>query len=329
MPPTEAPVSARRPTLSVWYLAWDGVIVALAIVAVLGMLLSADQGPRFWTSFGGGLATSLLLAVALAMSVRVRAPNLAVATIALLGPVIASRLAGDDGASTFVIVVVSLMVGLVVGMVLVGLIVALRLPAWASTLGVSGLLAALSIQFSDSGRRLDVSSDSWIANNGVLLMLAAATLGVAVGVASLFAPIEERTSEPRSGALLAAQAGSLVASSAIAGLAGALFAVQTGFVDGRLGQDLSRPLAIVLLAAISLRGRHSGVVAVVAAAFVVEAVSRWWIQWGVFERDMDPNTSLVIVAVLSIVGLVVGAVLELLSNRGGGGVDEHVETAHH
>ncbi len=303
--------------LPVPYIVWDVVLVVAAAAVLLGFVTSQDVPGDFWKSYGLQTAIGLLGAVALYLSVRFGVPNLAVAGIAIFASVLSGKAAGPEG-SSMVVIGLAVVIGLVIGVVLAGLVVGLRIPAWGATLGVTGLLAALSLKSVD-GQTVQVATGNSIIDWGIALLVVAVALSVGVAVAGLVlgsrsghddVGTPEKRPLARDPQTLVLQAVALIVSSAIAAFVGALLALRANAVNGQTGLDLARPLSILLLSAVSLRGRGSGIVGLVAAAVVIETAAIWTMF-----RGNEFVDQLVIAGGLALLGLVVGGVLELVSAR--------------
>ena len=302
------PVVRHRPHVPVPYIVWDVILVVASVVAVLGLAVTEDLPSVFWDDFGLQCAISVLAGLTLYASIRLRVPNLAVAGIAGLGTAVAARVADNDS-SGLVFMAVAVFVGLFVGVALAVLVVGLRIPSWAATIGMTGLLLGVSFELDGGGSGVQIDPGGrWVVDRGIIVFFFAAVLAVGVAIAMLFVRTTDGGTDEvrRDGSTMVLQALVLVSTSGLAGLVGALIVLRQSFVPSGNVSDLTRSLAVVLLCGISLRGRGAGVFALIAAAVVVETTTFWMLL-----HDFDYADQLVLVGVLALVGLVVGGVLEL------------------
>jgi predicted ABC-type sugar transport system permease subunit len=299
------------------YTGWEIALGTIAVVATAAFAFTEDR-PGLWKVLTIQCGLALLLAVALDISVRASVPNLAVAGISTAASVIAAKVVGEDG-SAAAIIGIAAVVGAFVGVGLALLVVLLRAPAWAATLGAAIALFAVSLRVTGDGstrnrilRVRPIATDAW----GWPVLIVAAGLAIAVGLVSWLPGSQRMLDALRSAGIgrervapttWLVQSGALIASSVVAAVAGAVLLLRVG---GALAAsaDLFRPLSIVLLAGISLRGRAGGITTLVSAALLL-AVADFWTQL----RGWDFSWTVTISAAAAIIGLIVGSVLELVA----------------
>ena len=148
--PLEEPAGqARRDRVAV-HLVWDGMLLAAAIVMAV-LVYTRDSSALSGDGLRNQLVAataSLLLATAVAVSLRAAVPNLAVGSIATAAGVLVGVLSTKEqltlGAATGVTAGAGAAVGLLLGVVVAGL----RAPAWAASLAAVALLGAAAVGLS-------------------------------------------------------------------------------------------------------------------------------------------------------------------------------------
>ncbi|MCP2324672.1 ribose transport system permease protein [Hamadaea flava] len=302
-PITPEPLRPRRGASLVAHLGWEGILVLLAIVGFAYLVVQEGIdviGRNVWLNF----AATGLLASALAVSVRLRSVNLAVAAQAMLAGIIYAKLVQEDWpdlAAGAAAVVAVLILGLILGAI-TGVTGA---PGWAVSIGGLGIAEAVSFGLSDAQGLVVPGTgraEVWV----VAIWAAVFVLGSVIGAVVFLA-----TGLPRDSATFGSRVlraiGSFALSSLVAGLAGVMFISYVGFASpaGDGGRLLSAA-AVVLLAGISAATGRGGVLGTVLATLVVvfgntalalEGVKSW--------------VSYYLVASIAIlIGVVVGAVLD-------------------
>jgi ribose/xylose/arabinose/galactoside ABC-type transport system permease subunit len=291
----------------------DRVWVHSAWEATLLVLLAGGVG--LWWLFGGdtdllrdpallgdrlyGLAPFLLLATALAMSVRVRAVNLAVGAVAALAALLFLEWEAESQLAAAGLVAV---VGLAVGVILTVLVTLLKIPGWAASLGAVVAVLATTITIASQDAGLEVvpsageplaslpSSTTVTVDESLVWVVVAAVMAVSVlgGIIGVLPPVRRRlhacreaATEPGRRNLPAAltTGTGLLGSSLLAAAAGVLWVIPAG--DGAaatrvtLGTleplGIALALAIVVLGGTSLWGKRGGVFGTLLAALAIFA----------------------------------------------------------
>lgn len=296
--PPHDPTPAPRDRLWIHF-AWEGVLAAVLFGGIAvwwlfsgGITLFTDA-----TALTGQLYSSapfLLLATALGLSLRARSVNLAVGGIAGLAGFVFARVAPDNALLAFVL---ALAAAVGVGVVLTLLVVVLKAPSWAASIGVFvAMTPLLATMAQDDAPQLIPASmltygmtvntvllDDWLA---MLIVLAVLGLSVLGGAFAMLPPIRrllglarEKGGQPGRRGLPASavSAAALLISSVLGGLAGILLLIpsQSGGHGFYLHYVLHEPLgialalAIVLLGGTSLWGKRGGVFGTVLAALIM------------------------------------------------------------
>lgn len=144
--PQPVPPSGLGVEDRIWvHTAWEGVLLVLLAGGIgLWWLFGGDTelltDPQLLGERMYAVAPFLLLATALAASVRVRAVNLAVGAVAALAAVLFVEWESESRLAAVGLVLAA---ALVAGLVLAVLVVGLRIPGWAASLGV--LVAATAV----------------------------------------------------------------------------------------------------------------------------------------------------------------------------------------
>ena len=265
---------------------WELVLAASLVGA--GFALAAAQPGAFR---GDSLRTLALLAalvgllaVASAVSLRAAVPNLAVGALGLFAAAwVAENASGSWGGATAAAVGLCAAIGLVQGLVVVGL----HVPAWAASIGAA--LAVLGWVTTRDGASsvvgYDPVPDAYLWLVGVMAAsVVASVVGAAGGLRRGFGryrPVADPARRrPRTAAIIAVAV--TVASSVIAGLAGALYAA-----GPEVPADLSRGglevfviftalgLGAALLGGTSAYGRRGGIFGTVLATCLVAVALQW------------------------------------------------------
>jgi hypothetical protein len=250
---------------------------------VLFALTQTDAGPfaeHSWNGFAAALAPVVMLASAMAVSLRVGAVNLAVGPIALL----AAWLFVDASSSGSAVALgMGLGAAVFVGVVLATLTAWLRAPGWAAGGAVGGAIGLWAGSSGDPGAFML----SALPDTGVLAALGAAAglslflglVGAFAGVRARLAPIRSTPAGERHGRGGLVFLGVLLSSS-LAGAAGVV-AAWTNVPDaGAAG--LPDPILLTvaalgaaLLGGTSLMGRRGGVCGTLFASLLV--LSLMWL----------------------------------------------------
>jgi ribose transport system permease protein len=309
--------SALRSTKWSWpYLIWDAVVLVAALLTVVGFVVVEDVPADFLNNLALQISIGLISALGVYVTMRVSVPNLAVPGIFVVAPLVGVKVVGAEG-STAVLIVVSVLVGVLVGLVLVGLVVVVRVPAWGATLVVAGILTAFGFRLVEDGGLIRVGERVSVVDWGIPLLVVSGVVAVSVAVGSLFVPHTSRQfgdgllAQRRDATTIVVQSGALIVSSVLAAVAGVVVTLRIGVADVRSGQDLLVPLSILFLGGASLRGNRTGVVSLVAAAVVVETAA----LWSTFRDGSSGADRLLVVGGLGLLGLVVGALLDWLDCR--------------
>ncbi|MQM27264.1 hypothetical protein [Glycomyces albidus] len=256
---------------------------------VLFALTQSDAGPfadGSWTAFASALAPLIMLACAMAVSLRVGAVNLAVGPVALLA---AWMFVDASGSGSAMALAVGLGAAVFTGVVLATLTAWLRAPGWAASGAVGGAIGLWAGSAGDPG----AFSLAELPGTAVLAALAGAIglslflglVGAFAGVRSRLAPIRRTpVGEPHGrGALVFL---GILLSCSLAGAAGVVAAWTSVPDAGAAG--LPDPILLTVLAlgaallgGTSLMGRRGGVCGTVFASLLVLALmwlaqSRGW-----------------------------------------------------
>lgn len=283
---------------------WEAALLVLLVGGVaVWWLLGRDTdalgdldllGDRLY-----GAAPFLVLATALAVSLRVRAPNLAVGAVAALAAVLFVEW---EGQGALVAAGIVLAAAVAVGLALAVLVTAFRIPGWAASLGaiVAAMATVLTIarhnedQFpltlsvGGSLAAVPESTAVTVAEEAVWPVVLAVVAGSVLGGAVGMLPAVRRRlracrevaagTGPRTRSTALTTSGALLVSSLLAAAAGVLLVLPSSPVTGGaipagayepLGVAL--PLAIVLLGGTTLGGMRGGVFGTFLAALVMFA----------------------------------------------------------
>lgn len=322
--PPSTPMPARYPQprrgvpVLVPHLIWEAVLFLAVVVTTAALLLVT---PATWETLFRQVGLLGLVAAALALSIRTRTPNLAVAGIAgAAGALYAELVTGSMDAAPLLALVIVLAVALPLGLLL-GLIVgATSAPAWAVSLG--GLAAAQAVMLGLSGaegtnvsERLPAplsTSASWFV---IFLLLS-------LGGGAVFAiPAVRRLAgpggEPRpafSGRKLLAGLLGMGGSSVVAGLAGVASVHESAFFQPASFSvyQLLTALAAVLIGGVSAFGGRGGVAGTVLGVTLVSAVG---IRLTTADLDIWLRQSVLwgAIALAIVVGALISRLLEAIA----------------
>jgi len=304
-PPPAAQPAAPAAEDRVWlHFAWEGTLLVLLAGAIgLWWLFGGDtellQDPGLLRDRLYGLAPFLLLATALAASIRVRAVNLAVGAVAGLAALLFVKWE-DDGRLIAAALVVA--AALATTLALVALVAVLRVPGWAASLGAAvAVLASAAVIAEDEGIEIAPSATGllgavrqiptvttgeelvWVV---VSTVLAVSVLGGTIGI---LPPVRRRleacraeagASDRRTLAPAVSTGTGLLVSNLLAAGAGVLLVIpaETATAGLTVPAEALEPagvtlaLAIVLLGGTSLWGKRGGVFGTLLAALAVFAV---------------------------------------------------------
>lgn len=261
----EAP-RPRRGAGLLAHLGWEAILLLLAIVGVAYLVVQEGVdviGRNVWLNF----AATGLLAAALAVSVRLRSVNLAVAAQAMLAGIVYAKLVQEDWpdvAAGAVAVVAVLILGLILG----GITGLTGAPGWAVSLGGLGIAEAVSFALSDAQGLIVPGAgrpEVWV----IAIWAAVFVLGSLIGAVVFLA-----TGLPRAAAKFGPRVlqaiGSFGLSSLIAGIGGVMFISYLGFASpAGDGGRLLVAAAVVLLGGISAATGRGGILGVVLATLVL------------------------------------------------------------
>ncbi len=284
-------------------LAWEGLLLLLAIV-VAGVLMASTSfslGLSFWYPF----ASTGLLATGFALSVRVGAPNLAVAGTAALSSVTYAKLVQEDWPAILagaVVVVLAVIIGLVLGAI-TGV---LKAPAWAVSLGGLALLTGIALALSDARGIPLVGAQRPGGFSAALWTLLFVVTSIGGGLLFLVPKVRSFVGEHR---VVGSLAG-FVGSSVLAALSGVVLTSYLGisFFSG----DVSRlfvALAIALLAGVSLAGNGRGPIAGTVLATALVVLLNTWLAVEGFDQFWAFG---VLPGLAILIGVAVGSGFDLL-----------------
>jgi ribose/xylose/arabinose/galactoside ABC-type transport system permease subunit len=258
------------------HVVWEIGLLLLAC-GVLFALTRTSAGPfaeGSWSGFFAALAPVIMLASAMAVSLRVGAVNLAVGPIALLA---AWMFTDASGSGAAVALGMGLGAAAFVGIVLATLTAWLRVPGWAAGGAVGGAIGLWAGTAGDPS----AFTLSALPGTGVLAALAAAAglslflgfVGAFAGIRSRLTPIRETPPGERHGRGGLVFVGVLL-SSALAGAAGVVAAWTAVPEAGAAGLPDPILLTVValgaaLLGGTSLIGRRGGVCGTVFASALI------------------------------------------------------------
>lgn len=311
--PAEPPADAAGPRPAatapdrVWVnLVWEGTLLVLLAGGIgmwwlLGGTVELLEDPELLADRMYEVAPFLLLATALAMSIRVRAVNLAVGAVAGLALVLFLEWEGENRLVAVALVVAA---AVTAGLVLSVLVAGLKVPGWAASLGL--VVAVMATAATIAGSELlvlDVSASGLlgaapdaatvsITNSGLawLLILAVMAVSVLGGILGVLPPVRRRLQAAREAAAESGRrslsaalttGAALLGSCLLAAAAGLLLVIPFESGSGgavRLPAGALEPVglalafAIVLLGGTSLWGRRGGVLGTLLAALALFSV---------------------------------------------------------
>ncbi|WP_030161027.1 hypothetical protein [Glycomyces sp. NRRL B-16210] len=264
------------------HVVWEIGLLLLA-GGVLFALTQSATGPfaeGSWQAFSAALAPLLMLATAMAVSLRVGSVNLAVGPIALIA---AWMFVDASSNGSMVALAMGLGAAAFIGIVLATLSAWLRAPGWAASGAVGG---AIGLWAGSAGEPSAFLLEA-LPNTGVLAALGAAAglslflglVGAFAGVRARLAPIRDTPAGERHGRGGLVFLGVLL-SSTLAGAAGVVAAWTAVPETGAAG--LPDPILLTVLAlgaallgGTSLMGRRGGVCGTVFASVMV--LSLMWL----------------------------------------------------
>jgi ribose/xylose/arabinose/galactoside ABC-type transport system permease subunit len=294
------------------HLAWEAVLlVALVLTIVLARaehpsLFDANTLWLQWTLVG-------LLGAAVALSLRMATPNLAVSAFAAAGATwFVDRV--NDGASVAVAGIVAVLLCLLLGLVLGAFVGLTGVPAWAASLGAYALLQALLLSSHGNGEAIQLRTGQLAEGDVTAWFLLFVIVSVAGAVALAAPTVSRRFVAPgtafSSGRLVSALVG-LGGSATLAGLAGVLLARRSASSGPfALFDLLLLGLGVALLGGVSAYGLRGGVFGVVLASGVVAVIIVWNALAG-----RAAWAQLVLAGVAIVVGLLVGWLMTIFGRR--------------
>jgi ribose/xylose/arabinose/galactoside ABC-type transport system permease subunit len=294
------------------HLAWEGVLVLALLVTVV---LARSAHPELFRADGLWVQWAIigLAGTAVALSLRMATPNLAVPAFAAAGSNwFVERVNGGDSVAVagIVVVLLCLLLGLVLG-AFVGLTGA---PAWAASLGAFALVQALLLARDESGQPRGLATGQLSSADITAWFLLFLLVSVLGAVALAVPVVGRRFVAPGAGFASGRFASALVGlggSSAIAGLAGVLIARRVASSTPVVAIDLLLlALGVALLGGVSAYGMRGGVLGVVLASGIVAVITVWN---GLAGRPAWSQFVLAGVAIL--VGLLVGWLMTLFGRR--------------
>ena len=189
---------------------------------------------------------------------------------------------------------------LVAGVVLAVLVVVLRVPGWAATLGAQLLLSAITLGLIGSRGLAQVDGPK-PGGKGVVFVLAC---GVAVAAALAGRATAGRRSENKTPGSVAV-AGAMVSASLIGGVAGLLLALQFGGASQfRADYELLAALGDRRASGLSLRGWRPPLIGVIVAVLLEVT------NFAMAVRDWGPGWQRAVYGVAGIFGLAIRAILD-------------------
>lgn len=293
--------------------AWEAVLLVLLVGGIGLWWLSSGTVPDLLRDQAlladqlYAMAPFLLLGTALAISLRVRAANLAVGGVALLAAVLFLEWEGEHRLVAAGLVAAA---GLAAGAALLVLVVWLRLPGWAASLGAALAAVATAITINpELGGPLGLVPQSTTVTTAEELVwvvvgtvMAASVLGGVVGMLPAVrrrlqdcrdaadrpdradqGSVDRDPADPdrgrRPGRVAVTTGSALIASSLLAAAAGVLVVIPaegassgTGLAVGPLeSAGIALPLAIALLGGTSPWGKRGGVFGTLLAALALFA----------------------------------------------------------
>jgi ribose/xylose/arabinose/galactoside ABC-type transport system permease subunit len=308
------------------HLAWEAVLLlgVVATVAITIGLHGADvlTNERVMPFLLMQVAAIGLLASALSLSLRVAAPNLAVAAIAGAAGSLVTWLLAEHDQTLLVAALLALAAGAAVGLVLAMVVVGLHVPAWAVSLGAGLTLAPLTVALLGVQSPLPVDEDvtraadqEWLWFGGfAAISVVGGALWAVPGIRRALSRTRadgDPARRPGVAAGLGAAVG-LIGSSVLAAAAGVVFVLllRADFLISDTAY-LAETLAIVLLAGVSVFGRRGGVFGILLAACLVVLV-----RHAMALSDAELGVYYLVLFGAVVLGLIVSRLLELLGKPG-------------
>jgi ribose/xylose/arabinose/galactoside ABC-type transport system permease subunit len=288
--PEHADGPIERDRLAV-HAAWEAVLlVALGATAALvwsrsSDALSGDQLTDQLVLAGG----NVLLATAVALSLRAAAPNLAAGGLLVGAGALTSWIMDEHtslvfGAAAGITAIAAALVGVLMGLLVTGL----RVPAWAVTIGAAvGLAAATDWLLPAGSRALPAAPDlgpwAWAVFGGAaVLSVVGGAIGARPGVRAALGrwryeggPFADRDGGPPATGIVV---GALALSCLFAAGAGLVFAIRQQAGATSSGGSLLTTVAALgaaLLGGTSVHGRRGGVFGTVLAATALQLLLLW------------------------------------------------------
>ncbi|BCJ38011.1 hypothetical protein Athai_55140 [Actinocatenispora thailandica] len=298
------------------HLAWEAVLLVLAVLSVIVTVVAAPGGPvaeqllRNTASIG-------LVASAVAVSFRTGTPNLAAGAMTTVAGLLTIHLVAAQHWGELTAGAAAVLVVTVIGLVLGGITGLLSVPGWAVTAG--GMVLLVGIAFLATGARAVALDGGTGAPSGVLWFVLFAVVSLGGAGLWLVPPVRRTLSAVRhpgdpsawnAPGAFGALAG-LTLSGLLCGLAGALQAYQYRAMSLNDGITvLTIAMAAALLGGASVFGRRAGLTGTVLASLILAGIVTTFALQGVSE----PGGELTVAGVAIIVGLGVNRGLELLSS---------------
>jgi ribose/xylose/arabinose/galactoside ABC-type transport system permease subunit len=292
------------------HLIWEGVLL-VALLLVIVIVQAAE--PRLWGDSGGlwsQWAVIGLMGSAVALSLRMATPNLAVAAVAAAGGVwFVDRV--NDGLSVPVAAFVAILMCLAHGLVLGAFVGATGVPAWAASLGMFALLQAyLTAHTRGQITGLRGSPGQYDLTWFLLFVMVSLIGAIGLATPAVRARIAQAGSAGVSSRLVTSLIG-LGGSSAIAGLVGVLIARRAQSSSGVVPFDLLLlALGVALVAGVSVYGGQGPIFGVVLASGIATMISHWNIMAG-----RPAWAQFVLAGVMILVGLLAGWLIGLFTRR--------------
>jgi ribose/xylose/arabinose/galactoside ABC-type transport system permease subunit len=321
-PVTGEPLRPPRDAVLV-HLVWEGLLLVLLIgLVVAGLVLfpafrSVDAARRVL----GAAAFTGIPAMAFSFSLRGAVPNLAVVPLGVLGGSVFAAAVADHGLASGVAQALAL--SGIVGLVLGALVVGLRVPAWAASIAAGLLAAGLALSIA-VGPVADVTRVPAFATDEFVLFAVFALLSIGTGVLCLVPAVRRTLGAYRQDVVWGRRGlvagfvalGVLIVSSAVAGVGGVLFVLQTHIAGtGTRPPDLLFPLAAVLLGGASVYGRRVGVAGTVLGVLLLVTIRELWLLSGLGSDYAGSGGVLALAGIAAIVGLLATPLVEWAGRR--------------
>jgi len=294
------------------HLAWEGLLL-LALLLTIVLARSAHSN-LFQTSIVWQQWTLVgLLGTAVALSLRMATPNLAVSAFAAYGGMwFVERV--NDGMSVATAGIVAVLLCLLLGLVLGAFVGLTGAPAWAASLGAYALLQALLL--STHKNVLTVPLRPGLLTTGdvtawfLLFVIVSVGGAIALAVPTVGGRFVGSGTAFSYGRLTSALVG-LGGSSALAGLAGVFLARRASSAQPVVAIDLLLlALGVALLGGVSAYGLRGGVFGVLLASGIVAVI----IVWNALD-GRPAWAQLVLAGVTILVGLLASWLMALFGRR--------------